>query len=315
MGAGPEYAGTPPGKRWNPRVVDPFVSYAQNFEDVMLWRALKGVAGGFFIDVGAWSPTADSVTQAFTDRGWRGINIEPTEESFGRLLAERPTDVNLNIALGDAPGRGDLFVVVGNRGLSTLDRREADARRRDGYAVERRQITVATLADIWDRHVPANQAVHFLKVDVEGFERQVLEGGDWERHRPWIVLVEATRPNSRTPSFEAWEPILRDARYGFAYTDGLNRFYVSEEHAELLAALTVPPNVFDGFILAREREMQLRAERAQAAAAQAEAKLAAMRSTLSWRITAPIRRLASALRRLRRRMRGAAGPIPRAPRP
>ena len=30
-----------------------FISYAQNFEDVMLWRALKHVENGFYIDVGA----------------------------------------------------------------------------------------------------------------------------------------------------------------------------------------------------------------------------------------------------------------------
>ena len=30
-----------------------FISYAQNFEDVMLWRALKHISEGFYIDIGA----------------------------------------------------------------------------------------------------------------------------------------------------------------------------------------------------------------------------------------------------------------------
>jgi hypothetical protein len=30
-----------------------FISYAQNYEDVMLWRALKDVSNGFWIDDGA----------------------------------------------------------------------------------------------------------------------------------------------------------------------------------------------------------------------------------------------------------------------
>jgi hypothetical protein len=51
------------------------VSYAQNFEDVMLWRAFKKVACGFYIDVDACDPTEHSVTKAFYARGWRGIKL------------------------------------------------------------------------------------------------------------------------------------------------------------------------------------------------------------------------------------------------
>ena len=32
------------------------ISYAQNFEDVMLWRALRHVPKGFYIDVDAHEP-------------------------------------------------------------------------------------------------------------------------------------------------------------------------------------------------------------------------------------------------------------------
>ena len=61
------------------------VSYAQNFEDVMLHRALKNIDQGFYIDVGANDPEIDSVTKAFYDMGWRGINIEPVAEWFEKL--------------------------------------------------------------------------------------------------------------------------------------------------------------------------------------------------------------------------------------
>ena len=44
-----------------------FTSYAQNFEDVLLWRALRGIKNGFYIDIGAYAPDDDSVTRAFYD--------------------------------------------------------------------------------------------------------------------------------------------------------------------------------------------------------------------------------------------------------
>jgi hypothetical protein len=55
---------------------DPFVSYAQNQEDVVLARALRpDDREGFWVDVGAGDPVLDSVTASFAERGWRGVNI------------------------------------------------------------------------------------------------------------------------------------------------------------------------------------------------------------------------------------------------
>ena len=48
------------------------ISYAQNFEDVILNRLFKGKANGFYIDVGAWHPVDHSVTKHFTIRGGQG---------------------------------------------------------------------------------------------------------------------------------------------------------------------------------------------------------------------------------------------------
>src|SRR4051794_3212736 len=75
-----------------------FVSYAQNFEDVMLRRALSHVERGFYNDVGANDPIVDSVTLAFYERGWRGINVEPMRQYHDRLVASRPRDTNLGVA-------------------------------------------------------------------------------------------------------------------------------------------------------------------------------------------------------------------------
>jgi hypothetical protein len=61
------------------------ISYAQNREDILLWRALRDLADGFYIDVGAEDPTQNSVTRAFYERGWHGINVEPVPGHFDKL--------------------------------------------------------------------------------------------------------------------------------------------------------------------------------------------------------------------------------------
>ena len=61
-------------------------------------------------------------------------------------------------------------------------------------------------------------------------------------------MVEATLPNSRATNHQSWEALVTSRRYTFAWFDGLNRYYVANEHPELMDALSVQPNVFDDFI-------------------------------------------------------------------
>jgi FkbM family methyltransferase len=242
-----------------------FLSYAQNFEDVMLWRALKGVARGFYIDVGAQHPDDDSVTRAFYDRGWSGINIEPVAESARRIAAARLRDVTLPVALGEEAGAAEFFVVEGT-GLSTAERGSLAAIDAAGFSAEQTTVAMTTLAAVCRDHAPAD--IHFLKIDVEGGEASVLRGADFAQYRPWIVLVEATAPMASDDTSAAWEPMLLQAGYEFVWFDGLNRFYVAQEHfAALAPSFRLPPNVFDDFLRMADTEFARRVAQAQAEAA------------------------------------------------
>src|SRR4051794_13398482 len=224
----------------------PFVSYAQNAEDVLLWRALQDVEGGFYIDVGAGHPTHDSVTRAFYERGWHGINIDPDVENIVALRAARPRDVNLELALTTSPGQLPFYSFPGT-GWSTLSRDVAARHRANGFEPTEHLIQAQTLAAICESQVTGD--IHFLKIDVEGSEAQVIASGDFRRFRPWIVVIEATVPNSSAPVPREWEPVLTAAGYTFAQFDGLNCYYVADEHAErLLPSLSTPANVFDDYI-------------------------------------------------------------------
>jgi FkbM family methyltransferase len=238
---------------------DPFVSYAQNQEDVVLARALRpDDREGFWVDVGAGDPVLDSVTAAFAERGWRGVNVEPLPREHERLCAARPADTNLRVALGATPGQGNLFVEPSekrewpgpdapiDRGASTMVPEIAERYRADGQEFTPIEVPIWTLAQVVADYVPG--PVDFLKVDVEGFEREVLAGADWSSFRPRVVVVEATVPKSDEPAHEAWEPILLEAGYRLALFDGLNRFYAHADEPELLQTLAIPANVFDNFV-------------------------------------------------------------------
>ncbi len=235
-----------------------FISYAQNLEDVILWRALKDVDGGFYIDAGAAWPEIDSVTKSFYDRGWRGINIEPNPSFQKKLRHERPRDINVEKALGDREGTPQIYILE-NTGLSTMDATIAKKHRNIAHT-EPLTVQVTTLNQVWKEHVPQGQAVHFLKLDIEGLEEQVIREFNWEQHRPWIVVVEATEPMSHTPAHKSWEKVLIEKNYLLVYNDGLNRFYLAQEHKGLAPRFQHPPNVFDEYVLNREQEARMRAE-------------------------------------------------------
>lgn len=224
------------------------ISYAQNFEDVMLERAFAEIENGFYVDVGAWDPNLDSVTRHFYERGWRGVNIEPNPKYFSALETLRPRDVNLDVAVGDKAGRATITLIHGT-GMSTLRPEIAAQHSSLDFVQENIEVETQTLNSIFEKCAP--ETVHFLKIDCEGAEAEIIRSFDLARFRPWIILVESTKPLSREETHAAWEPHILEADYAFAYFDGINRFYVAAEHIELKRHFAIPPNFFDDFIVAR----------------------------------------------------------------
>ena len=274
----------------------PFVSYAQNGEDVVLWRALEGVSAGRYVEVGANHPRDDSVTRAFYDRGWSGITIEPVPYFADLQRAERPRDHLVQAAITNT-GRGQITLPV-DLLVSTL-----------------------RLDDVLAESGWAGEEIHFMLIDVEGAERDVLQSVDLRRWRPWVLVVEATEPNSTVTTHSEWEPGLIAQGYQYCLFDGVSRFYVADEKADLLrAALSYPACVLDNYqtpsltaAMRERRELlqQIAHWRTIALTGWADAvsqapgpprgagvdadfertrrQLLAMQSTLSWRITRPLR--------------------------
>lgn len=207
------------------------ISYAQRMEDVTLARVFDDRPTGFYVDVGASDPVVRSVTKHFYELGWHGVNIEPVARFHRALVQDRPRDVNLCIALGTAAGTLEFFE-FDTEGISTLSREHAEHFIRQNHRCTPHTVDVVPLREVCAQF--CREPIDFLKIDVEGWERQVLEGGDWTRFRPRVLLVEATKPNSSEPAWDTWEPFLLSRGYVFAYFDGLNRFYVANEESPLL---------------------------------------------------------------------------------
>ena len=308
----------------------PFISYAQNREDVVLRRALRDVVDGRYIEVGANHPTEDSVTRTFYDRGWSGVTVEPEPHFAALQRAERPRDRLYEVAVTATGGQEVVLHGVPGTGLSTIVDAVSDRHLAAGIGHVDVVVPTKRLDEILDDAgwSPADD-IHFLLIDVEGAEGEVLAGLDLQRWRPWVLVVESTAPNSTQTTHEAWEHLVTGAGYDFCLFDGLSRFYVAREHPELVEDLSYPACILDNYVsLARSKaEHEVLALRAQVVhwrtialtqwadalseasgrsrggdeAEQLRRELEAVKATLSWRVTRPLRAANVLMARVRAR--------------
>lgn len=296
---------------------EPNISYAQNGEDVVLWRALGHLSGGRYIDVGANHPTADSVSRRFYNAGWRGIAVEPNPEYASLYRHERPEDSVFEVVVSDSAAESMVLHVVDGTGLSTVVDSIGTEHEISGFTLHDITVPVRSLNSLIEEAGLVDRDIHFLSIDTEGSEASVLASIDLTRHRPWVLVIEATAPRSTRQVHDEWEAAVLDAGYVFCLFDGLSRFYVAREHADqLVANLSIPANVLDEFVPLREWELrhELGACRETAASLRAEAEQAEaersrlftevtdlrthvqnLENTISWKITAPIRKVRSLL--------------------
>lgn len=126
-----------------------------------------------------------SNTWFFYQRGWRGINVEPTPGAIEEFQKHRPEDINLQLAVSEKNGSAEM-VSYGRDVKNTLVVNEADLLRKHEVLV----VQTRTLESILDEHLPPGRKIDLLSVDVEGHDTAVLRSNNWRKYRPEIVVVE-----------------------------------------------------------------------------------------------------------------------------
>lgn len=200
------------------------VSYAQNREDIIINAFFPDIKKGFYVDVGANDPVDDSVTKIFYDKGWTGLNIEPSPRLFQKLVRARKRDVNIQVGVGVKEGKLK-FRDYENHGLSTFssEMQKQYEKQSNAKTASYTDYTVSVKPLSSVLQAAAVDHIHFLKVDVEGLEYEVLASNDWSKYRPELICVEANH------IIKDWHPILTAADYKLVYADGLNEYFLASE--------------------------------------------------------------------------------------
>lgn len=210
-------------------------SYSQDYEDVIIDKALGNKATGIYLDIGAFDPTDLSNTKRFYDRGWRGCNIEPEPVRFQKFLQERPDDINLNVGISDCAGQL-VFFDFEEAAYSTFSSERADELLSMGAKLKKKiEVPVISMKDIFEKHLQGRD-LDFCSLDTEGMDLRILKSNDWSRFRPKVFCVELSPndPNDIGGQRESVGKFLVAAGYRkitetFEYGNPLNAIYISEK--------------------------------------------------------------------------------------
>jgi FkbM family methyltransferase len=196
------------------------ITYAQYNEDIIIDSLIGDIKKGFYVDIGANFSKTDSVTMRFYNEGWSGINVEPIKSLHNKLKIDRPRDKNLNIGIDSKTGIKKFREYTKIHGHSTFNLESSINKAKDSEYVEY-EVRVKTLNDIFIEEDV--KKIHFLKIDVEGYEYNVIAGNNWEKFRPEVLCIESNHVD------KDWRPILLSNKYTLVIQDGLNEYYLANE--------------------------------------------------------------------------------------
>ena len=137
-------------------------------------------------------------------------------KKYQALAEQRKRDINLKIAIAQIEGNQTFYPFGGH---STLNKQHVFWKNKNII-----NVIVDTMANICRKYIPKNEVIQFCKIDVEGGERNVLLGNDFEKYRPKIFCIESQK--NKIPNYDLWEYILLKNDYSFAFEYKVNRYYI-----------------------------------------------------------------------------------------
>jgi FkbM family methyltransferase len=193
-------------------------SYAQTEEDRLVWEFFGRKRDGFFVEVGANDPIFLSQSYLLEQNGWKGILVEPQEACCRKLREHRPHSQVWQAACSSPEKRGEaIFHIASDSVNSGMQPNESDP---EVVYVGTETVKVVTLDDILT--ASGEPSVDFLSVDVEGFEIDVLDGLDFSKRGPKLLIIEDHVHNLDKHRY------LKGRGYELVFRTGCNNWYVPQ---------------------------------------------------------------------------------------
>ena len=162
--------------------------YSFSGVDVIIENIFRHKNNGIYIDVGCQHPIKNNNTYLLFKKGWNGLNIDLDKDNIDLFNVARPNDQNINVAISNKIGETDLYFYHKKSPINTIDKKTSDYQK--ATISEIKKIKTNTLTNIIKNSKYKNSKIDLLSIDVEGHERDVLEGFDFSIYRPDVIVIE-----------------------------------------------------------------------------------------------------------------------------
>jgi len=136
-----------------------------------------------------------SNTADLLDLGWSGIYIEPVKEycDEAKISHKDNLDRLQIINLGASNKKDELELFLGDSFVPNGNDSQ-------GYSWIGRKVAIDKTSDILEKYnCPKN--IDIISIDVEGLEAEVIQGIDFSKHLPVMLIIEIDKVSSNTISY------------------------------------------------------------------------------------------------------------------
>jgi len=167
----------------------------------------KGYKNGIFVDVGAYDGVTINNTLYFEKyNNWTGINIEPIKSVYDRLVYNRPHNININCAVCNNDGKTEFYCNTGYTELISGIKNNFDKRHLERLEMENKytnskteiiEVNTKKLETIFNENNINH--VHYLSIDVEGAEFDVIKSINFDKVFIDVIVFEDNYPDVSVP--------------------------------------------------------------------------------------------------------------------
>ena len=194
--------------------------YAQNNLDNIVkdFFQFEDGEGGIYVEAGGSHPTDQNNTYLLEKNGWSGLIVEPKEDFNSDYASNRPKSILENFVLVDFNYKeetieGDFshYMMGGIKNTFNFSNWNATSYK------------CCTLQSLLDKH--DMKEIHFLCLDTEGTEKEIINGIDFSKVFIHLVIVEIHNVDGENTNFD----ILLDKKFEKVYTHKQHEFYINKD--------------------------------------------------------------------------------------
>jgi FkbM family methyltransferase len=160
-----------------------------------------------YLDVGAGHPCQLSNTFLMYRWGARGVLVEPDPDQVRKLRAKRPRDLVIQAGIAFDNKRSGTLCRYENRLFNSLI--SSRDQTWSGPIADRIEIPLMPINDVISL---SGTTPHFISIDTEGLDYEIVASIDFDRFRPFVICVELCRPAADFLALLGgwgYEPIVR----------------------------------------------------------------------------------------------------------